>query len=98
MAISVVVAIGDIADPLVDAIKLRMEKLVIGPGDDANSEMGPLITKDHRDKVAGYVDIGEKEGAHLIVDGREQIFENEGFFIGVSLLDHVTTDMSVYKE
>ena len=98
MAISVVVAIGDIADPLVDAIKLRMEKLVIGPGDDANSEMGPLITKEHRDKVAGYVDIGEKEGAHLIVDGREQIFENEGFFIGVSLLDHVTTDMSVYKE
>jgi len=98
MAISVVVAIGDIADPLVDAIKLRMEKLVIGPGDDSNSEMGPLITKEHRDRVAGYIEAGENEGANLIVDGREQVFDNEGFFIGVSLLDHVTTKMSVYKD
>ena len=98
MAISVVVAIGDIADPLVDAIKLRMEKLVIGPGDDSNSEMGPLITKEHRDRVAGYIEAGENEGANLIVDGREQVFDNEGFFIGVSLLDHVTTEMSVYKD
>jgi malonate-semialdehyde dehydrogenase (acetylating)/methylmalonate-semialdehyde dehydrogenase len=98
MAISVVVAIGDIADLLVDAIKLRMEKLVIGPGDDSNSEMGPLITKEHRDRVAGYIEAGENEGANLIVDGREQVFDNEGFFIGVSLLDNVTTEMSVYKD
>ena len=98
MAISVVVAIGDIADPLVDAIKLRMEKLVIGPGDDSDSEMGPLITREHRDKVAGYIEAGENEGAYLVVDGREQIFDNEGFFIGVSLLDYVKTDMSVYKD
>ena len=98
MAISVVVAIGDIADPLVDAIKLRMEKLVIGPGDDSDSEMGPLITREHRDKVAGYIEAGENEGAYLVVDGREQIFDNEGFFIGVSLLEHVKTDMSVYKD
>ena len=98
MAISVVVAIGDIADPLVDAIKLRMEKLVIGPGENTDSEMGPLITREHRDKVAGYIEAGESEGARLVVDGREQNFESNGFFIGVSLLDHVKTDMSVYKE
>ena len=96
MAISVVVAIGDIAGPLVDAIKLRMEKLVIGPGENPESEMGPLITKEHRDKVAGYIEAGESEGARLVVDGREQIFDSKGFFIGVSLLDHVKTDMSVY--
>ena len=98
MAISVVVAIGDIADPLVDAIKLRMEKLVIGPGENIDSEMGPLITREHRDKVAGYIEAGESEGARLVVDGREQNFESNGFFIGVSLLDHVKTDMSVYKD
>ena len=98
MAISVVVAIGDIADPLVDAIKLRMEKLVIGPGENTDSEMVPLITREHRDKVAGYIEAGESEGARLVVDGREQNFESNGFFIGVSLLDHVKTDMSVYKD
>ena len=98
MAISVVVAIGDIADPLVDAIKLRMEKLVIGPGENTDSEMGPLITREHRDKVAGYIEAGDSEGARLVVDGREQNFESNGFFIGVSLLDHVKTDMSVYKD
>ena len=98
MAISVVVAIGDIADPLVDAIKLRMEKLVIGPGENTDSEMGPLITREHRDKVAGYIEAGESEGARLVVDGREQNFESNGFFIGVSLLDHVKTDMSLYKD
>tara|TARA_B110000438_G_scaffold302167_1_gene359027 strand:- start:1440 stop:2927 length:1488 start_codon:yes stop_codon:yes gene_type:complete len=98
MAISVVVAIGEVADPLIDAIKLRMEKLVIGPGDDPNSEMGPLISSEHRDRVAGYIESGNSEGARLVVDGREQIFENNGFFIGVSLLDQVTTEMSVYKD
>ena len=60
--------------------------------------MGPLITREHRDKVASYIEAGENEGASLVVDGREQVFDNEGFFIGVSLLDHVTTDMSVYKD
>ena len=98
MAISVIVAIGDIADPLVDAIKSRMEKLKIGPGDHPESEMGPLITREHRDKVAGYIETGDNEGASLVVDGREQVFDNEGFFIGVSLFDHVKTDMSVYQD
>ena len=98
MAVSVVVAVGDVADPLVDAIKVRMEKLSIGDGTDTGSEMGPLITAAHRDKVAGYIGTGEAEGATVVVDGREANFDNDGYFLGVSLLDHVTPDMSVYTD
>ncbi len=98
MAISVVVAVGDSGDPLVDAIRVRMDKLRIGPGDDPESEMGPLITREHRDRVAGYVGIGNDEGASVIVDGREANFDGDGFFLGVSLLDNVTPDMSVYRD
>jgi len=98
MAVSVVVAVGGIADPLVDAIKVRMEKLVVGPGDDPASEMGPLITAEHRDRVAGYVESGAAQGATVVVDGRDQVFDNDGFFLGVSLLDRVTTDMAVYRD
>ena len=98
MAISVVVAVGEIADPLVEAIKLRMEKLVIGPGTDPASEMGPLITREARDRVAGYVQAGADAGCEVVVDGRDQVFDNDGFFLGVTLLDRVTTDMSVYTD
>ena len=98
MAISVVVAVGDIADDLVERIRVRMDKLVIGPGDDPASEMGPLITREHRDRVAGYLDIGADEGATVVVDGREQVFDGDGYFLGVSLLDNVTTDMQVYRD
>ena len=98
MAVSVVVAVGDAADPLVDAIRVRMDKLRIGPGDDPESEMGPLITREHRDRVAGYVGIGADEGATVVVDGREAAFDSDGFFLGVSLLDRVTPDMAVYRE
>ena len=98
MAISVVVAVGDIADDLVERIRVRMDKLVIGPGDDPASEMGPLITREHRDRVAGYVGSGADEGATVVVDGREQAFDGDGYFLGVSLLDHVTTDMQVYRD
>ncbi len=98
MAISVAVAVGDVADPLVDAIRARMEKLRIGPGDDPASEMGPLITREARDRVAGYVGKGQDAGATVVVDGRDAQFDNDGFFLGVSLLDHVTTDMDVYKD
>lgn len=98
MAISVVAAVGEVADPLVDAISARMGKLTIGDGSDADSEMGPLITREHRDKVAGYVGIGADEGATVVVDGRDHEFDNDGFFLGVSLLDNVTTDMTVYKD
>jgi malonate-semialdehyde dehydrogenase (acetylating)/methylmalonate-semialdehyde dehydrogenase len=98
MAISVVVAVGDVADPLVDAIKVRMEKLSIGAGTEAGSDMGPLITAAHRDTVAGYVDAGDAAGATVVVDGRDTNFDNEGYFLGVTLLDHVTPDMTVYTD
>ena len=77
---------------------VRLEKLTIGPGYRADSEMGPLITREHRDKVAGYIDAGAVAGATVVVDGRQQSFEGDGFFLGVSLLDHVTPDMSVYTD
>ncbi len=98
MAVSVVVAVGDVGDPLVDAIRVRMDKLRIGPGDDPDSEMGPLITREHRDRVAGYIGIGADEGAAVVVDGREAVFDGDGFFLGVSLLDRVTPDMTVYRD
>jgi malonate-semialdehyde dehydrogenase (acetylating)/methylmalonate-semialdehyde dehydrogenase len=98
MAISVVVAVGEIADQLVDSIRVRMEKLVIGPGTDPASEMGPLITREARDRVAGYVQAGADAGCEVVVDGRDQVFAGDGFFLGVTLLDRVTTDMSVYTD
>ena len=98
MAISVVVAVGDVADGLVEAIKKRIPDLNIGPGDNPSSEMGPLITEEHRDRVAGYIETGSTEGAQVVVDGREQQFDGEGFFLGASLIDDVTTDMTVYRD
>jgi len=89
MAISVVVAVGDVADPLVDAISERLPKIKVGPGTDADAEMGPLITREHRDKVATYLESGPAQGAELVVDGRKHpLFAGgKGFFLGVSLLD-----------
>ena len=100
MAQSVAVAVGDIGDSLVDKLSKKVEVLKVGPGMDKNSEMGPLITKEHLQKVRGYVDIGVKEGAKLVVDGRNlklQGYEN-GFFIGGCLFDNVKKDMRIYKE
>ncbi|NLA34826.1 MAG: CoA-acylating methylmalonate-semialdehyde dehydrogenase [Actinobacteria bacterium] len=90
MAISVVVAVGDIADPLVEAIESRLDAVKIGPGTDPANEMGPLITREHRDKVASYLDVAVREGATVVRDGRDQEFDGDGFFIGVSLVDNVT--------
>jgi malonate-semialdehyde dehydrogenase (acetylating)/methylmalonate-semialdehyde dehydrogenase len=98
MAVSVVVAVGDVAQPLVDAIAARMPKLRIGAGTDPDAEMGPLITREHRDKVASYVEAGEREGAVVVVDGRSADVPADGFFLGVSLLDHVSPGMSVYTD
>jgi malonate-semialdehyde dehydrogenase (acetylating)/methylmalonate-semialdehyde dehydrogenase len=99
MAISVVVAVGDVADPLVDAIEQRLPKIKVGPGNEEGSEMGPLITREHRDKVASYLDSGPSQGATLRVDGRQHVLysESEGFFLGVSLLDNVTPEMECYR-
>ncbi len=98
MAISVIVAVGDVADPLIDAIKERTDRLVIGDGTDPASEMGPLITEEHRDRVASYIQAGADSGAKVVIDGRENEFDGDGFFLGASLIDNVSTDMSVYTD
>ncbi|MGQ0432218.1 MAG: CoA-acylating methylmalonate-semialdehyde dehydrogenase [Microthrixaceae bacterium] len=98
MAVSVVVAVGGVGDDLVQAIKLRIDKLVVGPGSDPASEMGPLITREHRDRVAGYVGSGADAGAQVVLDGRDHPVQGDGFFLGVTLLDHVTPTMDVYRD
>jgi malonate-semialdehyde dehydrogenase (acetylating) / methylmalonate-semialdehyde dehydrogenase len=98
MAISVVVAVGAVGDPLVDAIAERARALQVGPGLAEGSEMGPLVTREHRDRVAGYVGTGAAEGATVVVDGRGLEIDGDGFWLGPSLLDHVTTDMTVYRD
>ena len=98
MAVSVVVAVGDVADALVDAIKERLPAVVVGDGMDPASEMGPLVTAEHRDKVAGYIESGAAQGATVVTDGRETAPENDGFFLGVTLLDNVTPEMDCYRD
>ena len=101
MAISVAVPVGqETADRLVEKLAPKVAAIKVGPWDDPDAEMGPLITKQHLDKVSGYIDTGVKEGADLVVDGRGftlQGYEN-GYFIGGSLFDNVTPDMTIYKE
>ena len=98
MAISVVVAVGGVGDKLVDAIAARMPKVKVGPGTDPDAEMGPLITGDHRDKVASYLAGAPAEGATIVVDGREADLPTDGYFLGVSLIDQVKPGMKVYDE
>jgi malonate-semialdehyde dehydrogenase (acetylating) / methylmalonate-semialdehyde dehydrogenase len=98
MALSVAVAVGDIAEPLVDALAVRLPKLVIGDGAQPGTDMGPLVTREHRDRVASYVDAGESSGATVVVDGRQADVPAEGFFLGATLLDHVTPEMTVYRD
>lgn len=100
MAISVIVTVGDAAERLLPKIEERIARLVIGPGLDAGSELGPLITREHRDRVAGYVDTGVEEGADLIVDGRGLRLKGceGGYFFGPTLFDNVTTDMTIYRD
>ncbi|SLN13894.1 CoA-acylating methylmalonate-semialdehyde dehydrogenase [Oceanibacterium hippocampi] len=100
MAVSVAVAVGGVGDELVERLKPRIESLKVGPSLSADSDMGPLVTREHMEKVRGYIDLGVKEGAKLAVDGRDlrlQGYEN-GFFLGGSLFDEVKTDMRIYKE
>ena len=100
MAIATVVAVGDVADPLVDAIQARLGKVRVGPGSDPDAEMGPLVTGQHRDKVASYLDSAREQGATVVADGREHPLykDSEGFFLGVSLIDQVTPAMDAYKD
>jgi malonate-semialdehyde dehydrogenase (acetylating)/methylmalonate-semialdehyde dehydrogenase len=101
MAISVAVAVGDeTADALIKRLAPRVEKLKVAPSTAPDAEMGPLVTREHYDKVKGYVDLGVEEGAQLVVDGRDLTIagHENGFFLGGCLFDRVTTDMRIYKE
>ena len=101
MAISVAVPVGDeTADRLVDKLRPRVEALKVGPSDDPDAEMGPVITKEAKERITGLIDSGVEAGAELVVDGRSlslQGYEN-GYFLGGSLFDRVTTDMRIYQE
>jgi malonate-semialdehyde dehydrogenase (acetylating)/methylmalonate-semialdehyde dehydrogenase len=97
MAVSVVLAVGDAADPLVDAIAARIPNVVVGDGSVAGTDMGPLITAQHRDRVAGYVASASEAGARVVVDGREPA-PAEGFFLNPTLLDNVSTGMDAYTD
>jgi malonate-semialdehyde dehydrogenase (acetylating)/methylmalonate-semialdehyde dehydrogenase len=98
MAVSVTVAVGDVGDRLVEAIASRLPKVRVGAGTDPDSEMGPLISAAHRDRVAGYIDAGASSGASVVVDGRQGDLPPGGFFLGTTLLDRVTPEMSVYTD
>jgi malonate-semialdehyde dehydrogenase (acetylating) / methylmalonate-semialdehyde dehydrogenase len=100
MAISIAVTVGNAtADSLVDKIKQRIQRLQMGDGMAEGSELGPLVTKAHLERVTSYVQHGEKEGASLVVDGRENaLSKNSGFFLGACLFDHVKPEMKIYRE
>ncbi|HZE59113.1 MAG TPA: CoA-acylating methylmalonate-semialdehyde dehydrogenase [Burkholderiales bacterium] len=97
MAISAVVAVGAAGDPLVQLLSDKAKKIKVGPGDKEGVDMGPLVTSQHRDKVAGYIEAGLKEGAKMVVDGRPGA-KQEGFFLGTTLFDQVKPEMSIYKD
>ena len=98
MAISVVGAVGEVGDQLVAAIKTRTENLRVGPGTNPTSEMGPLITAEHLGRVTNYISTAVDDGARVVLDGRGTKINAGGFFLGATLLDDVTTDMSVYTD
>ena len=98
MAVSAVVTVGDVGDRLIEAIKRRLPKVKVGDGIDPESEMGPLITREHRDRVASYLDSGREQGATVVADGRETAPDGDGFFLGVSLLDNVRPEMDAYRD
>jgi len=100
MAVSVAVAVGGIGDALMEKLVPKVQALKVGPGMDRDSEMGPLVTKEHLAKVSGYVDAGVAEGAKLVVDGRGLKLQGyeDGYFIGGCLFDDVTPEMSIYKD
>ncbi len=99
MAVSVLVTVGDIAEPLMAAIEERIPKVKIADGMDPEAEMGPLVTREHRDRVASYMESARAQGATVRVDGREHpLYDGDGFFFGVSLIDHATPEMDCYAD
>jgi malonate-semialdehyde dehydrogenase (acetylating)/methylmalonate-semialdehyde dehydrogenase len=97
MAISAVVAVGSAGDKIVALLKQKAQNIKIGPGDQDGVEMGPLVTAQHRDKVASYIEKGKSEGAKAVLDGSQPPVK-EGFFLGTSLFDHVKPEMQIYKD
>jgi malonate-semialdehyde dehydrogenase (acetylating)/methylmalonate-semialdehyde dehydrogenase len=98
MAIATVVPVGEVAEPLLAAILERTARLRVGDGMDPENEMGPLITREHRDRVVSYLDGAREQGAEVLVDGREHPMWGTGFFVGPSLIDRVTTEMDCYRD
>ncbi len=98
MAVSAIVAVGDVADRLVDAIAARIPAVTVGAGDDDASQMGPLVTREHRDRVASYLEEASLGGATVVVDGRERTFDGDGFFLAPSLVDSVRPGSRVYDD
>ncbi len=99
MAISVVLAVGNVADPLIDAIRERVARIKVGPGSEPQSEMGPLVTREHRDRVAAHLDKAVAEGATLTVDGRlDPAIKSSGFFLGPSIIDNAKPGMACYDQ
>ena len=100
MAISAAVTVGGAGDALVDAVSAKAAAIRVGPGRDPSSEMGPIVTREARDRIAGYIGSGERQGARLAVDGRGLVVpgHEDGFFIGPSVLDHVTPSMDAYRD
>jgi malonate-semialdehyde dehydrogenase (acetylating)/methylmalonate-semialdehyde dehydrogenase len=98
MAVSMLVAVGGVADELVAAIKERIPAVKVAPGLEPDAEMGPLVTREHRDRVASYVERAPGEGATVVVDGRDSTPAGDGFFLGPSLIDNVTPEMDNYRD
>jgi len=98
MAISIAIAVGDAGDRLADSLQTKMARLKVGAGTTADAEMGPLVTREHLERVSSYIELGVREGAQLIVDGRKLQLDGEGFYLGASLFDRVARDMRIYKE
>jgi malonate-semialdehyde dehydrogenase (acetylating)/methylmalonate-semialdehyde dehydrogenase len=100
MAISATVAVGTAGDPLINELRTLTTEVKVGPGQDETSEMGPVVTRQSRDRILGLIRSGEQQGATTVVDGRDLVVDGheEGFFVGPTLLDHVTTEMDAYRE
>jgi len=98
MAISVAVAVGDVAEPLVERVREKALAVKVGPALEAGAEMGPVVTRQALERIRAYVNSGVDAGADLVVDGRELDVQGNGFFIGPTLFDHVTPEMEIYRD
>jgi malonate-semialdehyde dehydrogenase (acetylating)/methylmalonate-semialdehyde dehydrogenase len=98
MAVSIAVAVGDVAEPLIERLQAKAREIKVGPGLDPESEMGPVVTPQARDRIRDYIGKGEAAGATAVVDGRELEVEGDGFFVGPTLFDNVATDMEIYTD